>query len=158
VENRAQPSTLALRDAVKPDEGQDVALSRLPITCPWWLAFLVSTVLVVGAHLFLKAGIRALVSHPMAGALVARIASYFTQPMIVTGLALYALGSVFWMITVAQKDVSFLYPLTSVNYVLVVIGSAFLFQEVISIRRGLGVLVIVLGVALLNRGHRGATA
>jgi len=47
------------------------------------------------------------------------------------------------MAAVAQKEISFLYPLTSVNYVFVVAISAIYFHEFISTRRGIGVALIV---------------
>jgi drug/metabolite transporter (DMT)-like permease len=55
------------------------------------------------------------------------------------------------MTAVAQKEISFLYPLTSVNYVIVAGTSVVFFHEVISTRRAFGVLVIVLGMLLMNR-------
>jgi uncharacterized membrane protein len=59
------------------------------------------------------------------------------------------------MIAVSQKEISFLYPLSSVNYVLVVVASAVLFAEVISTKRALGVALIVMGMLLLNRKSGG---
>jgi uncharacterized membrane protein len=119
----------------------------------WWVAFAASTLLVVFSHLLMKAGLIALAGHAPSASLQGRILAYLFQPWLVEGLALYALASLFWMLAVAQKDVSFLYPLTSVNYVLVVTGSLIIFHEVISPRRWMGVAFIVLGVVLLNRSE-----
>jgi uncharacterized membrane protein len=117
----------------------------------WWVAFTTSTLLVVFSHLLMKAGLIVLSGHAPAATLSGRLLAYLGQPWLMEGLALYALASLFWMLAVAQKEVSYLYPLTSVNYVLVVAGSLVVFGEVVSPRRWLGVAVIVLGVALLNR-------
>ena len=67
------------------------------------------------------------------------------------GLSIYLLGTVCWMSAVAQKEISFLYPLTSINYVMVVATSFLLFHEVVPMRRILGVAVIVMGMILMNR-------
>jgi uncharacterized membrane protein len=119
----------------------------------WWVPFAASTLLVVFSHLLMKAGLIALLGHAPAASLQGRMLAYLSQPWLVEGLALYALASLFWMLAIAQKDVSFLYPLTSVNYVLVVTGSLFIFHEVVSLRRWMGVAFIVLGVVLLNQSE-----
>jgi uncharacterized membrane protein len=58
------------------------------------------------------------------------------------------------MIAVSQKEISFLYPLSSVNYVLVAAMSALFLAESISIRRGEGMMLIIIGMFLLNRRPR----
>ena len=62
------------------------------------------------------------------------------------------------MIAVAQREISFLYPLSSINYVLVVIISYVMFSEAISLQRASGVAVIVLGMVLMNRRAGSASA
>jgi drug/metabolite transporter (DMT)-like permease len=119
----------------------------------WWVAFAVSSILVVFGHLLMKAGLLSLAAHGPSPNLSEKLLRYFLQPWLVEGLLLYALGSLFWMAAVAQRDVSFLYPLTSVNYLLVVAGSMLIFHEVITTRRWLGVLFIAGGVLLLNRSE-----
>jgi drug/metabolite transporter (DMT)-like permease len=64
------------------------------------------------------------------------------------------LGSVCWIIAVAQQEISFLYPLSSMNYVLVVFASSALFHESLSVKRLSGVGLIVLGMILMNRKGR----
>ena len=65
------------------------------------------------------------------------------------------LGSLCWMIAVAQQEISFLYPLSSINYVLVVFASSMFFHESPSLRRLSGVALIVVGMVLINRKGRG---
>ena len=73
-----------------------------------------------------------------------------SQPVVLEGLAIYVLGSLCWMAAVAQKDLSFLYPLSSLNYVLIVLAGAFLFQESVTPRRIAGVGLITVGAFLMN--------
>jgi uncharacterized membrane protein len=120
----------------------------------WWIAFSLSSVCVVSGHLMIKAGLNAAsATHPGSGVL-AHILHLLLQPQIFAGLAIYLFGTACWMIAVSQKEISFLYPLSSVNYVLVVIASALLLSESVSRRRGEGILLIVLGMFLLNRRPR----
>ena len=111
----------------------------------WAVPFLGAATLTVASHLLLKGGVLAQAARPFAGWF-----GTWAQPLVLSGLVLYALGMICWMMTVSMKDVSFLYPLTSVNYALVVAGSALFFGESISMRRALGVAVVMAGVALMN--------
>ena len=120
----------------------------------WWIPFLVATVLTVASHLLMKGGVMAEAARPASG-LVAALGAW-GQPLVLAGLVLYGLAMIFWMTTVSRQDVSFLYPLTSVNYALVVAGSALFFGEVISLSRALGVVLVMAGVALVNLGPRRA--
>ena len=88
----------------------------------------------------------------------ARILHSVFQVEVIAGLLIYFLGSVCWMIAVAQREISFLYPLSSINYVLVVIVSYLLFSEAISWQRASGVTLIVLGMILMNRRAGSALA
>ena len=121
----------------------------------WWIAFSLSSLCVVSGHLTIKMGLNA-ASHaaPSPSGMLQHVIHLLLQPQIVTGLLIYLIGTACWMIAVSQKEISFLYPLSSVNYVLVVVASALLLSETISARRTGGILLIVLGMFLLNRGSR----
>jgi len=56
-----------------------------------------------------------------------------------------------WIKAVSSRNISFLYPLTALNYVIVSIGGKLFFNETISTGRWIGIAVVVLGVALLQR-------
>ena len=117
----------------------------------WWVAFTASSLFVVSGHLLIKAGLNAAAATVSQAAGVARIVHSVLQVEVIAGLLIYFLGSVCWMIAVAQREISFLYPLSSINYVLVVMISYALFSETISWQRASGVAVIVLGMVLMNR-------
>ena len=74
----------------------------------------------------------------------------------VLGLGIYATGTVLWIHAVSQRHISFLYPLTALNYAIVALGGRFLFAEAISAKRWLGIGVVVLGVAMLQLSYTGA--
>ena len=56
-----------------------------------------------------------------------------------------------WMDVLSRRELSFVYPLISLTYVLSLIASALVFREYISLLRWLGVVVICLGVYMVSR-------
>jgi drug/metabolite transporter (DMT)-like permease len=117
----------------------------------WWIAFAGSAIFVVSGHLLIKAGLNSAVPAPAAAGFAARALRAVLNPEVLGGLIIYLTGTICWMRAVSQKEISFLYPLSSVNYVLVAAASAMLFQEAISAKRAGGVLLVVLGMILMNR-------
>ncbi|MEO8726790.1 MAG: hypothetical protein ABI383_11815, partial [Acidobacteriaceae bacterium] len=99
----------------------------------WWVAFSLSSVCVVSGHLMIKAGLGAASASSAKGlALNGMLLHILAQPQVMCGLLVYLLGTLCWMIAASQKEISFLYPLSSVNYVLVVVASVLLFSESVS--------------------------
>lgn len=120
----------------------------------WWIALAASSVFVVCGHSLIKAGLNAAGQDTTVTGGHTGLLHLITQPEVLLGLLIYLMGTVCWMAAVARKEISFLYPLTSVNYVLVVCASVLIFHEAISVRRATGVLVIVIGMILINRQRR----
>jgi len=120
----------------------------------WWVAFSLSVLCVVSGHLMIKAGLNHAASAHGIETLTARLLHIALQPQVVIGLAVYLFGTVCWMVAVSQKEISFLYPLSSINYVIVTLASAALLSESITSRRAGGIALIVVGSALLNRRSR----
>jgi multidrug transporter EmrE-like cation transporter len=141
-----------------PASSQALSATRAGAGLPWWVPFAASTVFVTFGHSLIKVGLNAAKASPAGSGLVSVFLHVLLQPAVLGGLTIYMLGTLCWMAAVAQKEISFLYPLTSVNYVLVVAISAIYFHEFISVRRGLGVAVIVVGVILINRKSRKVAA
>jgi drug/metabolite transporter (DMT)-like permease len=132
---------------------QTAAQRNSGLTCRWEIAFVGAALLVVCGHLLIKAGLNAVITAPTATISV-KLVAILHEPTVWLGLGIYGLGTLCWMAAVAQTELSLLYPLTSLNYVLVACLSYILFSESISWRRGSGIAVIVLGMVLLTRQHR----
>ena len=120
----------------------------------WWIAFAASSIAVVSGHLLIKAGLNALPPALASAGLFTRVVREVLQPQVFAGLLIYLAGTVCWMKAVSQEEISFLYPLSSVNYVLVAAISALALHESISVRRSAGVAVIVVGMILMIRQPR----
>ncbi len=72
----------------------------------------------------------------------------FTQQLILA-LTVYSLGIVNWILALRVVKLSIAYPLTSLNYVGILFGSYYLFDEKITPIRIAGVVLIFLGVLLV---------
>jgi len=122
----------------------------------WWVPFSASSIFVVSGHLLIKSGLSTGIATSIADPLWMRILHLVLQPQVAGGLTVYLLGSLCWIAAVSQQEISFLYPLSSINYVLVVFASSAFFHESLSMNRFFGVALIVVGMVLMNRKSRGA--
>ncbi|WP_292730619.1 EamA family transporter [Nostoc sp. JL31] len=64
-------------------------------------------------------------------------------------ITVYCLGIVNWILALRSVKLSIAYPLTSLNYVGILFGSYYFFNELITLTRILGVITIFLGVLLV---------
>jgi drug/metabolite transporter (DMT)-like permease len=103
----------------------------------------------VAAQLLLKAGMREI------GAFELRADwwAYFLQlihPLILVGLFLYGLATVIWIICLTKLDLSFAYPVATVQYFLIFLGAWHLFGEHIAWNRLVGIIIIFIGVIIIS--------
>ena len=104
---------------------------RLGVLSHWWIAFAASSFFVVSGHLLIKAGLNELAPLPSGTGTAARVLHSVLQLKVLAGLSIYLIGTVCWMRAVSQKEISFLYPLSSVNFVLIAAASMVFLQETI---------------------------
>jgi drug/metabolite transporter (DMT)-like permease len=74
-----------------------------------------------------------------------------TQLPILGGLGCYVISVVVWILGLSRVDVSVAYPLLSMGYVINAVAAWWLFGEVLSAQRLLGIGVILIGVVLVAR-------
>ena len=65
-----------------------------------------------------------------------------TNPNVFFGLAIYLVGTIFWLAALSRVDLSFAYPFASFNYVIMLVASWMMFDEKITVSRLLGTVVI----------------
>lgn len=85
------------------------------------------------------------------GNLFPLIFDLFTKPLILFGLSLYGIGTIFWLAALSNVELSYAYPMISVSYVLIFLFSWIFFHEHISLTRILAMVIIVFGVYLISR-------
>ncbi|MBN3759092.1 4-amino-4-deoxy-L-arabinose transferase [Paraburkholderia sp. Tr-20389] len=74
-----------------------------------------------------------------------------TQLPIIGGLACYVLSVVVWIVGLSRVDVSIAYPMLSLGYVVNAFAAWYLFGEVLSAQRLIGIGVILVGVFIVAR-------
>jgi len=78
-----------------------------------------------------------------------RIFSIIFQKYVFIGIMLYVSSALIWLVVLSQEELSFVYPLISIGYVLTAILSKFLFNESLTMFRFFGILLICGGVYLI---------
>lgn len=77
------------------------------------------------------------------------IVKAFLSPFVLIGLFAYFVGSIFWILALSHKDLSYAYPMLSIGYLLIVLISwAFLNEQVSLLRIG-GVVLVSFGLFLV---------
>lgn len=104
------------------------------------------------AQLFLKAGtqIVGVVSFTRANwwSLTWQIA---TEPRFLGGFACYAISIVVWIMALSRVPVSVAYPMLSIGYIVNALAAWWLFGEILSAGKWMGIAFIIVGVWLVAR-------
>jgi multidrug transporter EmrE-like cation transporter len=67
------------------------------------------------------------------------------------GLSSTCVGAAFWLAAISRVDLSWAYPLLAIGYVLILLFSAILLREHVSLIRWVGAALIIAGVVLISR-------
>jgi drug/metabolite transporter (DMT)-like permease len=118
------------------------------------LAVFGAVILAAIGHLMIKAGLTAVAATTSQADIFHRLLVYFSQPYVVLGLMIYGIGTAMWIFAVSKHDISYVFPISALNYVLVTLGGKFLFGELIPAKRWAGVAVVIVGVALMQSSGR----
>ena len=107
---------------------------------------LINVVLLVGGQLLFRVGAR--------GRDIAALPDMFRlmfSPFILAALFLYAGATLLWVYILTKAPLSYAYPIQALAFPLVVLLSAFLFNESVPVHRWVGIGVIMLGVLLASK-------
>jgi multidrug transporter EmrE-like cation transporter len=74
------------------------------------------------------------------------------SPWILSGLVAAFLALLCWLVAMTKFELSYAYPFMSLAFVLVLIFSALLFKEPMTIPKVLGVMLIMAGIFVASRG------
>ena len=75
----------------------------------------------------------------------------FTNPRVLTGLFLYAIAAILWLGAMSTLNISLMYPLLSLAYVVAVILALIFLKEDITLLRWVGIGVVVTGCFMILR-------
>ena len=79
------------------------------------------------------------------------ILSMFSSPLVILGLCMYGLSTVFWLVALSQKDLSYVYPFIALTFIIVLLLSKFLLHENVGAYRIAGTLIIIAGLLFVIR-------
>jgi drug/metabolite transporter (DMT)-like permease len=102
----------------------------------------------VGGQLLLKTGV---IHSATTESLLNNYIKMLTNPAIILGGICYLSSSFLWLLLLQRTHLSYLYPMVSLGYVMVVIASCFLFHENVVLIRWIGVGIICIGVTLVSQ-------
>jgi multidrug transporter EmrE-like cation transporter len=74
------------------------------------------------------------------------------NPWVISGFFAAFLASLAWMAAMTKLELSHAYPFMSLNFVLVIVLSSFLFQETITPPKVIGLGLIILGIVVGSKG------
>jgi len=75
-----------------------------------------------------------------------------TNPWIVSAFLAAAIAAVTWMLAMTKLELSHAYPFMASTFVLVLAGSAWLFNEQVTLPKVVGLLLIVAGIWVGSQG------
>ena len=78
--------------------------------------------------------------------------SVFTNAGVVSGLFVYFGSALLWLLVLSKVEVSVAYPFVALGFVLTALLGHFVFGEVLTLQRLLGILLVCVGVGVLARG------
>jgi multidrug transporter EmrE-like cation transporter len=104
------------------------------------------------AQLLLKAGVNAVGHFEFSVRNIVPVGfKIATQWPIIGGLTCYVFSVVVWILGLSRVDVSVAYPMLSLGYVVNAFAAWYLFGEILSVQRLVGIGIILIGVAVLAR-------
>jgi uncharacterized membrane protein len=80
---------------------------------------------------------------------ISGIVSMFLNPLVFLGLLMYGLSTIFWLIALSQKDLSYVYPFIALTFIIVLLLSKFLLHENVGTYRIVGTLIIIAGLIIV---------
>jgi drug/metabolite transporter (DMT)-like permease len=81
------------------------------------------------------------------------VGNWFANKNILLGLLLETIFFVLLQYLLGQRDVSFVWPLTAISFVMTTLAARFILHENVNILRWSGVIVIVIGAAIISYGE-----
>ena len=118
------------------------------------MLILLSISIAVTGQILLKIGIDRIgvVGFGSMKAFTSLFSGIIRSPMVLTGLFLYFISAVIWMVILSTVDLSFAYPFIGLSYVLVLVLSKFILKEEVNPIRWAGAFIITVGVVIISRG------
>ncbi|MEC0240354.1 EamA family transporter [Paenibacillus dokdonensis] len=109
-----------------------------------YFLLLLNIMLLVAGQIVWKMGLQA-----QSGLHVSSLLSVVFSPLILLGLALYAIATGLWFVVLSRLPLSLAYPLQSLAYAIGIFAAWYIFGESIPLNRWIGAGVIVMGAVII---------
>ncbi|HYL48352.1 MAG TPA: EamA family transporter [Stellaceae bacterium] len=113
----------------------------MPALLPYYAALFGGILIAIGGQLLLKAGVQGTPNF------VAQVTNGFT----IVGVAFYGAAAILYLIAIRKIPLSIAYPSVAVSYVVVAVVAHFFWDETLTAGKVIAILLILAGVALLQR-------
>lgn len=113
------------------------------------IIILIGVILASIGQILLKIGMNSI--GPITNYAPSTVIATFSNPHILSGLAMYGLATIFWLIALSKKDLSFVYPFIALTFIIVLILSSVILNENIGIYRIIGTIIIILSLILIMK-------
>jgi multidrug transporter EmrE-like cation transporter len=67
------------------------------------------------------------------------------------GLLLYVVSAFLWILALRRIELSIAYPFVSIGYIVVIVGSYFIFNEQVNLMKIAGIIFILIGIVFIAR-------
>lgn len=81
----------------------------------------------------------------------ASLKAVVTQPFVWSGLALFGVSALVWLVVLSRASLSFAYPFAALTYVMILMFDHFVLDEQVPALRWGGVAAIAFGIFLVSR-------
>lgn len=115
-----------------------------------YLVFFASILLSIAGQLLMKQGMNQMGAIQISQ-LGVKLIPMFLNPWVFSGLVAFGFSSIFWLVILSRMELSLVYPMVSIAYVVIAFASLILFKEGISLLRWVSIAVICFGVILISR-------
>lgn len=119
----------------------------------WLFAALGSVAMASAGQIFLKLGVRALSASGIALSAPGGVVAAMLQPALIAGVLAFATSMLLWIVAIQGQQLSYVYPLAALGYILVTLLSVAIFGDSLNGWKVGGILLIVVGVGVLNMGR-----
>lgn len=85
--------------------------------------------------------------------LLSLVIAVFTNTYLFSGMVCYGVSVLIWMIVLSRVPVSVAYPVSSLGFIVTTVFAYFLFNEMITFNKVMGIGFICLGVYLIFSTH-----
>ena len=133
---------------VLPGAGQDRPEGRQHLTITSVALLLFAVLLAAGGQLLLKHGMQVATAraHASGGSLAVTAA---TSPVVLGGLAVFAISAVAWLAVLSRVPLSVAYPFNALGYIAILTASVVILHERASLLTWAGSLLVVSGLLIV---------